>query len=307
MLKLRLAAPTAGALFLLLIAGISPASAVPGSCDENGVCTGVITDPGTPPSDGTTPGVSDPIDIGFTPGPTTCTSDRLEEEVPCSTEDGWWNPERQCWVTIAEPQRAAPAGSNPNGAYYRCTPAVPEDEFIVSYEFWSNTPPPGVNVYSPGQAARILISRFQLQPIDIGMAPNAGVRTYIGYNVWMWAANPQPLSFGPYSETATLGGQTITATARVTGVTWNMGDGTSVQCGAGTAYDQPSHGGSASPTCGHVYTEATEAGGAYTVTATSSWAVTWTGGGETGTIYLTRQTSRPVEVGQLQSVNVPNP
>lgn len=305
-------AAVAAATLLLTSAVVAAGSASTAQADRYGCgdqgCTGVIVDPGTPPeSGGTTPGVSDPVEIGFTPGPTTCTSERLREEVECSTPDGWWNAERQCWVTIADPQRPAPAGANPNGAYYTCTPPRLPDMVTSTYEFWSNTPPPGVNVYSPGQAARILISRFQLQPVDIGMAPNPGVRTYIGYNVWMWAANPQPLTFGPYTETATLGGQTITATAQVTAVTWDMGDGTSVQCGAGTAYDQPAHGGSASPTCGHVYTEATEAGAAYTVTATSAWAVTWTGGGETGTIYLTRQTSRPVEVGQLQSVNVPNP
>lgn len=55
--------------------------------------------------------------------------------------------------------------------------------------------------------------------------------------VWLWVENPQPLSFGPYTQTATLGGVTVTATAQVASATRSSGDGQVVTCGAGTAFD----------------------------------------------------------------------
>lgn len=296
---------------VVLVVGIVAASTLPAQasigwgCDEgSGECTGVIVDPGTPPEGGGSD-IGSPIEIGFTPGPTTCTRAETGEEIECSTPDGWWNEARQCWVDIADPQRTPPAGQDPNGAYYTCVPATDPDEFIVTYEFWSATPPPGVNRYSPAQAARILISRFQLAPIEVGRTPVGGERTYIGLPVWLWAANPAPLTTGPYSETATLGGQTITATASVTTITYNMGDGTSFACGTGTPYEER-FGVQGSPTCDHYYTQ-TSGDGAYTITATSNWTVTWTSAsGAGGTINLTRASTSALEIGELQSVNVPN-
>ena len=153
---------------------------------------------------------------------------------------------------------------------------------------------------------------FQLRGIDIGMAPDVNAawghrRSYVGVPVWMWVQNPQPLTWGPYTETATLGGQTITATAQVTGIRWNMGDGREVVCGStGTAYSV-GYGLSDSPTCGHRYdrTSQSQPGDRYTVTATSQWAVTWTSvAGANGTVNLTTSSSTQLEINEIQSVNV---
>jgi hypothetical protein len=121
-------------------------------------------------------------------------------------------------------------------------------------------------------------------------------RSYVGVPVWLWVENPQPLTWGPYTETATLGGQTITATARVTSVRWDMGDGGSQVCGGtGTAYTT-GYGVTDSPTCGYRYrtTSESQGGDRYTVTPTSQWVVEWTSvAGPSGTINLTTSSCRP--------------
>jgi hypothetical protein len=122
----------------------------------------------------------------------------------------------------------------------------------------------------------------------------------------MWVSNPQPLTYGPYSQTATLGGVTITATAKVSSILWNMGDGHTVACGnAGTPFEV-AYGAVPSPTCGYKYSQTSnnQAGGRYTITATSQWTVTWSGGGQNGTIPLTAQSTTSANIQQLEAVNV---
>jgi hypothetical protein len=61
----------------------------------------------------------------------------------------------------------------------------------------------------------------------------------------------RPATFGPQILTASAGGVSITATAKVDRVVWDMGDGTSVTCTTpGTVY-QDRFGFDMSPDCGH--------------------------------------------------------
>ena len=96
---------------------------------------------------------------------------------------------------------------------------------------------------------------------------------------------------------------TITATARVETIRWDMGDGTKITCrNKGTAY-KAAFGKSKSPTCGHTYE--TSSGGLpddrFTVTATSEWVVSWEGAGQSGVIRLDGlQRSVRVAVGEAQ-------
>ena len=256
-------------------------------------------------------GPGNEIEIGFAPGPATCYSNAREEEVPCSLTymgDNYWSNSRQCYVTPATARNQDPAdrpgGASANGAWYIChslTGATGNDTMATG-TFWSDSPPPGITTYSPAQAARIMISRFQLTGIDIGRTPEGGTKTYNGLPVWLWADNPQPLNFGPYTETLTLGGQTITATAQVSSIAWDMGDGTLFSCGQGTPYNE-SYGIAPSPTCDHTYTRV----GTYDITATSNWIVMWQGGGASGQIGVQTPSTTTLEIGQLQSVNVQTP
>lgn len=156
----------------------------------------------------------------------------------------------------------------------------------------------------------MVVATFQLEAIDLEMAPRVNPdwghrRSYVGVPIWMWAASQQPLNWGPYSATASAGGHSITAVAQVATVTWDMGDGTTVTCGAGNPYSQ-AFGVIDSPSCGHRYSQTSldQPGGTYTVTATSNWRVAWsTTTGASGVIELTTSTSTEVEILELQSVN----
>jgi hypothetical protein len=97
----------------------------------------------------------------------------------------------------------------------------------------------------------------------------------------MWAWIPAG-AYAPVSATASVPGESVTATARPTSVAWSFGDGTSLVCaGPGTAYVPSTDPKAASPTCGHTYTVDSGAG-TFTVTATITWAVTWSGAGQSG-------------------------
>jgi len=66
---------------------------------------------------------------------------------------------------------------------------------------------------------------------------------------------------------------------------WSTGDGDTVGCGEGTAWTPGADPEAVSPDCGHVYSvpSLTVSGGRYTVTATITWQVRWSGGGARGT------------------------
>lgn len=230
----------------------------------------------------------------------------------CGSQAGYWSNNRQCYVSLADyPWPARPGGYDEDAGYYKCVESAQIGAGVVTY-FWSNTIPPGLKVYTPGMAARKFVESFQLRGIDIGMAPEVNPawghrRSYVGVPVWLWAANPQPLNWGPYTATGTLGGQTITATAKVTSVRWTMGDGGARVCGnAGTPYST-GYGLQDSPTCGYRYTTTSESqrGDRFPVTAVSQWSVQWTStAGPSGTINLTTSSATELEVNELQTVNV---
>jgi hypothetical protein len=262
-----------------------------------------------------------PDSSGFTPGPSQCLYQKGTVgtvEIPCTDGPGtYWSNGRQCYVSIQAPQLPSKPGGAPTGAWYNCDPytgplacnpatdGVCRDPFGAT--FWSDVPPPGINALTPAQAAFMLVSGFQLGGVEIGFAPDPnipGAKSYVGVPIWMWVNNPQPLTYGPYTQSATLGGVTITATAQVTSILWGMGDGHTVACGnPGTPF-VVAYGATDSPTCGYRYSQTSDdrPGGRYTVTATSQWSVTWTGGGTGGTIPLTAQSQSTVEIGELQSV-----
>lgn len=79
-----------------------------------------------------------------------------------------------------------------------------------------------------------------------------------------------------------------------------MGDGNSETCrNPGTAYYT---GGITSPSCQHIYQESSggQPGEAYPVTATTTCDVTWTGGGASGSLSVTRQATARVRIGEVQ-------
>jgi hypothetical protein len=263
---------------------------------------------------------------GFTPPPLVCVaqSESSSRVIECEYEGGWWSNSRQCYVKYGALQGAPLISPDPAGAWYDCLTAGSQsgcwkevrdaglcEGLRLRERFFSLTSPPGITVMAPGQAAAIFAASFPLNAITIGLAPDpelANSRTYVGVPAWMWAKNPTPDTFGPYTESGTVGGLNITATATVTSLLWTMGDGSTVACATGgTPYD-PGLGFIDSPNCGHRYSQTSvgQQGSRFPITATSQWDIVWAVGGVGGTINVTTVAESSVEVRELQSVNVGN-
>ncbi|MFE4411306.1 ATP/GTP-binding protein [Streptomyces sp. NPDC056821] len=165
---------------------------------------------------------------------------------------------------------------------------------------------PAAPAIDPEVLARRAVDSMRLDGPDI-VSPRAAGRYTVGVPMWLWVRQ-NPTTYGPASVTASAGAVTVTATARVTGIRWDMGDGTTVTCtGPGTPYHADA-GMTDSPDCGHRYTRASlgEPGERYLLTATSTWSVTWhvTGGGaDEGEFTETRHSTVGVHVGEVQVLN----
>lgn len=163
-------------------------------------------------------------------------------------------------------------------------------------------------VPNPVLVAQSAIAKLNLQAATPRLS--AVDHTAVGLPVWMWV-DSGPASTGPLTATATAGPTTVTATATLSRVEWSMGpSGATVTCrGPGTpvAAGTPLYAGQNSPTCGYSYElrslpERTGGTGRWPVTATSVWAITWTGGGQTGGQELPLTAATDLEVGELQAV-----
>lgn len=263
---------------------------------QTGLCVIWVEVPPTPSEPGDD-GDGEPVDTGSGHG---CYWDPAKQglsrppagPVPCTTEAGYWSNSYNCYISIAKPQppdgdRAWQGHEPGDGAVYFCY--QPQTGILILV--WAQNRPADAGVGpTPREVAQNAIDSMALQAIDIGIAPEPGPDSVgiVGMPVWMWVANPNEHTFGPATASASAGGITVTATARVHQITWAMGDGTDVVCRTtGTPY-QPSFGSRQSPDCGHIYerTSGHEPGGKYSVVASSDWVITWEGAGQTGTIRL---------------------
>jgi hypothetical protein len=159
-------------------------------------------------------------------------------------------------------------------------------------------PPPGVL----GQIARRLL--LLPSPV-IRSSPAPGDLQLVRLPVWLWVESAM---WVPRSKTAVVPGERVTATATPVSVTWRMGDGSAVFCrGPGIPYTRRYSPASASPDCGHTYarSSAGQPRGAYKVTATITWIVTWhAAGGAGGTLPpLFTVATAAFRVAESQAVN----
>jgi hypothetical protein len=277
-----------------------PVTCPPGQTPDpkTGVCViVVVTPPG--PADSRPGGSSRTNDPGPAVAQKCVKPDGVE--IPCRDGTSWWSNALYCYIALADPQ---PPQSDPiwaghmDGAIYTCySPMIVAGNPM--YSLWAVTPPAGPAAPpDPRVLAQQAIALMRLRAINIGIVPEprAGSVGIIGMPTWMWAQNPSQNMWGPIAKSASAGGYTVTATAKVDRVAWAMGDGSTVACtGPGTAY-QDSFGKKSSPSCGHTYTRQ----GTYTVRATSSWTVQWTGVGQSGTIPLTFTQTTNITMGEAQ-------
>ena len=159
----------------------------------------------------------------------------------------------------------------------------------------------------PVVLARVAVERMDLHAPDIGLWPDPLEKlptghNYVGWHNWMWIRDPGPTTWGPITKTVTESGYSITATAAVTKVTWEMGNGDTKVCDKGMEHlawqkdDKPS------PTCGYVYHQR----GDYTITATAHWVIVWSGLGQQGTIEMDLSSQVHTSVIEAFAVNIPN-
>ncbi|MCX5009184.1 ATP/GTP-binding protein [Streptomyces sp. NBC_00638] len=213
----------------------------------------------------------------------------------------------ECKYTKVDPKPPAefPAwkGADPkkNDLYfYGCTDGGLDnaDGFVVVP---TGQQPPVAQIDPQVLAQRAADSMTLLGP-DIA-SPRAAGKYSVGVPMWMWVTQGTT-TYGPNTASASAGGVTVTATAKVSKIVWTMGDGASVTCtGPGTPYTS-SKGMAQSPTCGHEYskTSAGSQSGKFPVTATSTWTINWQGGGQAGQLTEIRQTNVQVAVGEVQVV-----
>lgn len=204
-------------------------------------------------------------------------------EIPCTVNGAWWSSTRQCYVVEADPQPPADAplwAGRQGGSAYHCTTSggqLLDGRLDLPTLFW--LPACAVPGPDPAVLAQRAADTMHLKAVTVGLTPPPGSAnpTRVGIPTWMWVNQSTSSTCGPATASASADGRTVTATAKVTGVTWDMGDGTRVSCGPGTP-SIPDDGVGASPHCGHTYRKA----GDCPVTATSHWAEDCSGAGQTG-------------------------
>lgn len=299
------------AFALILIAGMTGLGARPAWADTiycppyQGACEIIADNPGGGGDDGT-PGAG-----GSTGGgQARCLHEQLGE-VSCHHRNyGWFNPTDTCYYERLDLPAHDPAwhGNDPaKGDLYRawCW-AGRSAGWQATRVVYRTSPPPGFGgLPSPLTLALRAVNRLGLRGPDIHTAPDVNGAGLVGLPVWLWT-EVTATTWGPASATASVPGMSVTATAKAARIEWHMGDGHKKTCAnPGTAHDSR-FGGRPSPTCGHVYTSPSrdQHDGRYTITAVTTWIVTWAGGGQNGTLTVTRQSTSTLQVEELQVVTV---
>ncbi|WP_051425888.1 hypothetical protein [Jiangella gansuensis] len=168
-------------------------------------------------------------------------------------------------------------------------------------------------VVDPEAVAQSILDGMERRPVEIGMAPapldaDSDSMGLVGAPVWMWVADAGPTTWGPLEESATVGGVTVTVTARVEHVRWSMGDGAEITCTTPGEPYRTSYGVRDSPSCGHRYerTSRGQPGTAYEVSATTTWTAQWSAStGVSGALDAGSLTSTAhVRIGERQVIEV---
>jgi hypothetical protein len=160
---------------------------------------------------------------------------------------------------------------------------------------------------APEVLARQAVNQLSLPGPRVVTSPPPDRMQLVNVATWLWLDQG---AWVPVSATASVPGESVTAIASPMSVTWSLGDGSTVVCnGPGTPYAAGGDPAAPSPDCGHTYarSSAGDPGGVFVVSATVSWGVSWTGGGQTGTLpALTTTSSVQLRVGESQAINTTN-
>ncbi len=141
----------------------------------------------------------------------------------------------------------------------------------------------------PAGIARDLARRTPLPLPGVHTSPAPQNDQLVNLPTWMWVDN-----WSPQTASATEAGLTVTVTALPKSVSWEMGDGSTVVCGPGRAWNPRLREEDQSSDCTHTYTKSSahQPGLRYRARATMSWDVRWTAtNGESGALGTASRTT----------------
>ena len=242
--------------------------------------------------------------------PGKCTTNGMT--IPCYIPgNGTWDAAHQCYASVMDPPPplSDPVwGGHTTGVVMRCTGGQGPGFF------WSPSggpaPPPAAVLAQ--RAASMLRLPTMAAASNAGTGPKA--TTYVGIPTWLWLPSGQwhPIESPP----AAVAGESVTATATPSSVSWSMGDGHSTPCdGPGAPYSasDPSN-----PPCGYTYrvdsSKQPQRGSSpndryFTVRGTVTWTISWTCTGaacdaDSGNLLDMRRptTPMPLRVFQVETV-----
>jgi hypothetical protein len=158
---------------------------------------------------------------------------------------------------------------------------------------------------APAVLAELAVRYLRLPGPAIDSSPAPAALQLTQLPVWLWVP---AAGWQPQSKTASVPGESVTATAVPVRAVWSTGDGATVTCrGPGTPYTAGASPAAASPTCGHTYTQSSagQPGGAYRVTVTVTWDIAWAGPGGAGGVLAPLQTAGAAQfrVAESQALN----
>lgn len=259
-------------------------------CDQNNPQPGCTVDAGTPGGSGASGGG------GHSAGDGVChRSDGVE--MPCQSSDGTAGSDG-CYYRPADPSElsaeALGGAQGPAAWYIKTCPG--ENLSSQSIVFLAEPP-----VVTPEVLARQARSMLWLPQVMIALNPAGdqlvGLPTWLSLDGGSWTSQ---------SATASVPGVSVTATATPVRATWQLGDGSIVECfGPGTRWRPGMDPAAMSPDCGYRYrfSSAGQPGAAYTVSVSVTWDVSWAGAGQAGAVAgLTTVGTASVRVAESQAV-----
>jgi len=205
-----------------------------------------------------------------------------------------------------------PGGPTPGAWYYVKCPGKNLSIYNGALS-WFPSPVPvatSPSLVAPSALAIRAADSLSLPSPVVNLDPSSF--SIVNLSSWLWI---DPQIWHSFRATATAGGVSATAVAIPESVSWSMGDGHTVVCeGPGTPYRPAISSGAQTTDCSYTY-RTSSAGqpsddgnpndGAFPVTSTVTWAVSWsaTGAADGGALApLHTSSTVPIRVEQVETV-----
>jgi hypothetical protein len=201
-------------------------------------------------------------------------------------------------------QTAAIYAGHTGGVVVTCCPRIAGGAGTIGSACSLSWVPTAASVPSGAELAaraRLIIEGRTVAP-GIGVWPgdmaenNPDAMGVIGVPAWFWADHPGDGVGNVLTLSDSVAGYTLTATAQLDHIAYDLGDGAALSCGLGSV-PVNRHEAAASPSgCDHTYTTP----GVYTVHATTYVTVAWAGAGKRGSFGVQVDRSGTYRVGEIQ-------